>query len=83
MRPVGAYLIAFFIFFLMPDGLMWTYPELKYVTVNQYKMDLNDLVAEVNSRFHNGAEVRTALEVGKIMKAKTIFNKEKKRNRDL
>ena len=67
----------------MPGGMMWTYPELKFVTVNQYKMGLDDLVAEVNSRFHGGREVRTTVEVGKIVKAKTIFNRERKRNRDL
>jgi hypothetical protein len=67
----------------MSDGLMWTYPELKFVTVHQYKMDLSQLVAEVNARFHGGVEIRSAADVGRILKAKTIFNKEKTRKRVL
>ena len=65
----------------MSSERMWTYPELKFVTVNQYKMDVAELTVEVNKNFHNGAEVRSVAEVNKITKAKTIFNKEKNRNR--
>jgi hypothetical protein len=65
----------------MGDGRMWTYPELKFVTINQYKMDVAELTAEVNKNFHNGAEIRTVADVGKITKAKTIFNKEKNKSR--
>jgi hypothetical protein len=67
----------------MVDGRMWTYPELKFVTVHQYKMDVADLTVEVNRRFHGGVEVRTAADVSRIMKAKTIFNKEKNRSRNV
>jgi hypothetical protein len=65
----------------MVDERMWTYPELKFVTVHQYKMDLNELVSEVNQRFHGGAQIRSASDVNKVMKGKTIFNKEKNRAR--
>jgi len=65
----------------MTEGRMWTYPELKYVTVNQYKMEMAELVADVNNKFHGGAEVRSASDLNRVMKGKTIFNKEKARGR--
>jgi hypothetical protein len=63
----------------MQDKKMWTYPELRYVTVNQFKMDYTQLAFEVNKKFHGGADVRTANDVQRIGKSKNIFNKDKDR----
>ena len=55
---------------------MWTYPELKFVTVNQYRFDVNALANEVNARFHEGQIVRSAREIERIKNSRTIFNKD-------
>jgi hypothetical protein len=65
----------------MAGERMWTYPELRFVYANQFKVGAAELVAEVNERFHGGAQVRSAQDVQKVQKGKTIFNKEKKRCR--
>jgi hypothetical protein len=65
----------------MADERMWTYPELKYITVQQYKLGPEELAAEVNRKFHGGQGIRTAADVHKIGKSKNIFNKEKNRGR--
>ena len=62
----------------MADERMWTYPELKFVTIHQYRMDAAELTAHVNRQFHGGSEVRSVADVNRIMKAKTIFNRQKK-----
>jgi hypothetical protein len=58
---------------------MWTYPELKFVTAHQYKMDAQELAKEANVKFHLGDEVRSRADIEKILHSKTIFNKDKKR----
>jgi len=65
----------------MRDERMWTYQELKYISVHQYKMDMPELASEVNGRFHGGMEVRSPADVARIGKAKTIFNRDKKGGR--
>ena len=54
---------------------MWTYPELKFIAVHQFKLDGQTLANEVNRKFHDGERIRTAVEIEKIKNAKTIFNK--------
>ncbi len=65
----------------MSHGRMWTYPELRFATVNQHKLSAEELAAELNRVFHGGQDVRAALDVQRIQKGKTIFNKEKNRGR--
>jgi hypothetical protein len=65
----------------MSHGRMWTYPELKFVIANQFKLGGEELAAQLNHRFHGGEGIRTALDVAKVCKSKNIFNKEKNRGR--
>ena len=58
---------------------LWTYPELKFITINQNKLDLNTLANEVNTKFHEGMHVRSAKEIEKIKNARTILNKNEPR----
>jgi hypothetical protein len=58
---------------------LWSYPELKHVTVNQYKVNIQQLVEEINRIYHNGEPVRSLEDIEKIIKGKTIFNKSKAR----
>jgi len=55
---------------------LWTYPELKYVTVHKHKLDGASLAAEVNRKFHEGRPIRSIEEIERIKKGKTIFNKD-------
>jgi hypothetical protein len=57
---------------------MWTYPELRFIVANQFKLSDTELVVEVNRRFHGGEAVRTMPEVEKVMRGKNILNKDKK-----
>ncbi len=56
---------------------MWTYPELKYLYVNQNKVSGSQLAEDVNRIFHDGLEARNASDVEKILRSRTIFNKDK------
>ena len=61
------------------DERMWTYPELKFITINQHKLDSNALASQVNSKFHEGRDIRSAREIEKIKNARTILNKDEPR----
>jgi len=63
------------------DERMWIYPELKFIIANQYKMDSNELIAEVNGRFHGGESVRCAADIDKVLRGKNIFNKERRQRK--
>jgi len=54
---------------------------LRFVTANQYKLGPEELAVEVNRVFHGGQPVRAALDVQRIHKGKTIFNKGKNKGR--
>lgn len=54
---------------------LWSYPELKYVTVNQYKFGSEEMADEINRIYHKGERVRTVEDIEKIKRSKTIFNK--------
>lgn len=56
---------------------LWSYPELKHVTVNQYKKSPQQLAQEVNQMYHKGEDVRSPEDISKIFKSRTIFNKDK------
>jgi hypothetical protein len=63
----------------MADRRMWTYPELRFIAVNLYKMDYEELASEVNKKFHEGVAIRTSSDVQRVGKGKNIFNKGKDR----
>ena len=52
---------------------MWTYPELKFIFVNQLRLSPQELALQVNREFHDGAEVRSAADVERVRRGKTIF----------
>jgi len=52
---------------------MWTYPELKYVFLNQLKLNPQELAVSVNREFHGGLDVRSPQDIEKIKRGKTIF----------
>ncbi|MBU0761679.1 MAG: hypothetical protein KKD39_01525 [Candidatus Altiarchaeota archaeon] len=58
----------------MADRL-WSYPELKHVTVNQYNSSSEELAQQVNKIYHRGENIRSAEDIDKIKRGKTIFNK--------
>jgi hypothetical protein len=65
----------------MAEKKMWTYPELRFIAVNQLKMDPEELAAAVNRQFHQAEEVRSVMDVQRVAKGKNIFNKDKDRRK--
>ena len=55
---------------------MWTYPELKFVFVNQLKLSPQELALQVNREFHDGLEVRSPQDIERVKRGKTIFRKD-------
>jgi hypothetical protein len=57
--------------------LMWTYPELRFVHVNQHRLAPDELARQVNIQFHGGDGIRTAADIKRINGGKNIFNRDK------
>ncbi|MBD3388675.1 MAG: hypothetical protein GF416_06375 [Candidatus Altiarchaeales archaeon] len=55
---------------------MWTYPELRFVFVNQLKYTPQELALHVNREFHDGDDVRSAVDIENIKRGRNIFNKD-------
>jgi hypothetical protein len=55
------------------DERMWTYPELKFIYVNQLRLSPQELALKVNREFHDGLDVRSPDDINKISRSKTIF----------
>jgi hypothetical protein len=56
---------------------MWTYPELKFVFVNQLRLNTRELALQVNRDFHDGFEVRSPQDIEKVKRRRTIFGESK------
>ena len=56
---------------------MWTYPELRCVFVNRFRVSSQELALQLNREFHAGEDVRNARDIEKIKRGKNIFNKNK------
>jgi hypothetical protein len=71
----GVFIYAFRLILSCMAERLWSYPELKHVTVNQYKLGSEELAEEINRLYHKSEPVRSAADIEKIKKAKTIFNR--------
>lgn len=56
---------------------LWTYPELKYVFVNQLKLNPAELALQVNREFHDGLDIRSPHDIEKVRRGRTIFGESK------
>lgn len=75
---VRHYILVFLIFISLLSVMaerMWTYPELRYVFVNRFKLSPNELALAVNNQFHGGQDVRNAMDIERIKRGRTIFDR--------
>ena len=56
---------------------MWTYPELKFVFVNQLRVRPQELAVMVNMEFHGGVDVRSTVDIERVRRNRTIFGESK------